>query len=39
MGRQSISKEVERGLYAESMGKCMNLECENDIVNIGEKAQ
>ncbi len=42
MERKSISKSVERELYAESMGKCMNPNCRRDLFeggkDIGEKA-
>lgn len=40
--RKAIAKDVERKLYAESMGKCMNPDCQKDlfIINgdIAEKA-
>lgn len=31
MSRKAISKNVERRLYAESMGKCMNPDCQADL--------
>ncbi len=31
MNRKAIDKNVERRLYAESMGKCMNPDCEADL--------
>ena len=31
MSRKAIDKNVERRLYAESMGKCMNPDCEADL--------
>ncbi|MCB4780975.1 MAG: HNH endonuclease, partial [Sulfurovum sp.] len=40
--RKAIAKDVERRLYAESMGKCMNPNCQTDIFlpngDIVEKA-
>lgn len=31
MGREVISKQVERQIYAESMGRCMNPSCKEDL--------
>ena len=31
MGRKAISVEIERKLYAESMGRCMNPSCKIDL--------
>lgn len=37
MDRKSIPKSVRRRLYAESMGKCMNPDCQEDLfVNDGD---
>ena len=42
MGRKAISVEIERKLYAESMGRCMNPSCKIDLFDengdIMEKA-
>ena len=31
MSRKAISENVERRLYAESMGRCMNPDCQTDL--------
>ncbi len=31
MSRESISEDVKRKLYAESMGRCMNLSCQREL--------
>lgn len=42
MNREKISENVKRMLYAESMGRCMNPNCQRELfgssVDIGEKA-
>ena len=39
MGRIAITKDVERRLYAESMGKCMNPKCQTDLFLSGDIAE
>lgn len=40
MNRKPISEEVKRRLYAESMGRCMNPECQKDLFfNNGDIAE
>lgn len=36
MSRESISKDVKRKLYAESMGRCMNPSCQRDCLEKTE---
>ena len=31
MSRKPINEEVKRRLYSESMGRCMNPECQKDL--------
>lgn len=31
MSRESISENIKRRLYAESMGRCMNPECQKEL--------
>lgn len=31
MSRESISEDVKRKLYAESMGRCMNPSCQREL--------
>ena len=42
MSRESISENIKRRLYAESMGRCMNPECQKELFigdgDIAEKA-
>lgn len=42
MGREAISENIKRRLYAESMGRCMNPECQCELFSgdgdIMEKA-
>ena len=42
MSREAISENVKRRLYAESMGRCMNPNCAQELFindgDIGEKA-
>ena len=42
MNREKVSENVKRRLYAESMGRCMNPNCREDLFigggDIAEKA-
>ena len=39
MGRKAIARDIERRLYAESMGKCMNPKCQTDLFLSGDIAE